>query len=212
MEKIIIASDFDGTITLEDSLFKFFETHAHTSWQKVEELWEKKVINSKVCLEKEFELVPDLSEELIDKYIENVQVDPNFKSFYKKAAENNMDFVIISDGVDFFINKICKKAEIEGIKILSNHGEFKEGKFTLSYPNQFEGCIKNSGTCKCKAVRNLKEKYDKVYYLGDGTSDYCVANKADKLFAKEKLSKYCAKEKIKCTDFKDFNELINLLF
>ena len=54
-------------------------------------------------------------------------------------------------------------------------------------------------------------QYDKIYYLGDGTSDYCVCDKADKLFAKEKLANYCKKEGIEYTKFENFKELINLL-
>lgn len=208
MEKIIIASDFDGTITVKDSLFNFFENYASSKWMDIEQLWEEKKINSKECLEKEFELVPNLSENLIEEYIKEVEVDPYFKDFYKYIENKGMDFVVVSDGVDYFINKICEKAGISSIKIFSNHGEFQNNKFILSYPNEYKNCIKHSGTCKCKIVSNLKEKYNKIYYIGDGTSDYCVANKADLVFAKPKLANYCRENNIEYIEFENFKELI----
>lgn len=209
MEKIIIASDFDGTITVKDSLFDFFENYANSKWKDIEQLWEEKKINSKECLEKEFELVPSLSEELIEKYTKEIETDSYFKDFYSYIKEKGMDFVVISDGVDYFIDKICKKAGISGIKIFSNHGEFIDDKFVLSYPNEYKNCIKHSGTCKCKIISNLREKYDKIYYIGDGTSDYCVADKADMVFAKPKLANYCRENDIKCIEFENFKELVS---
>ena len=211
MEKIIIASDFDGTITLCDSLFDFFKNFAKPEWIEVEKLWEDKIINSKECLEREFALVSDLSPELIQNYIKTIKIDPYFKEFYEKIIKKGIDFVVVSDGVDYFINKICTLNGIEGIKIFSNHGEFINNKFKLTYPNEAYGCIKNSGTCKCKIVMNLKQKYDKVYYIGDGTSDYCVSDKGDKIFAKEKLANYCKQNNIECTKFETFKDLINFI-
>lgn len=212
MNKIIIASDFDGTITTKDSLFEFFEKYAKPEWLVVEKQWEDKIINSKECLEKEFALVPNLSEELIENYIQTIEVDPHFQEFYQKLVSKNIDFVIISDGVDYFINKICEKAGIKGVKIFSNHGEFIGNKFKLSYPNEFKDCEKNSGTCKCKVLYDLKKSHEKTYYLGDGTSDYCVSNKADKVFGKEKLYKYCLNNNIECTKFQTFEDLIKIIW
>lgn len=211
MEKIIIASDFDGTITLSDSLFRFFATYALAEWKNVEELWENKIIDSKECLEREFALVPDLSEELIENYTKTVKIDPYFKKFYASAKKAGIDFVVISDGVDYFIEKIFKNAGISDVTVFSNHGEFVGGKFVLSYPNTNVRCKKNSGTCKCGIVADLRKNYDKVYYLGDGTSDYCVADKADKTYAKTKLANYCKKNNIDFIEFKTFENLFNFL-
>ena len=210
MKKIIIASDFDGTITKCDSLFDFFKTFAKPEWVEVEKLWEDKIINSKECLEKEFALVPDLTPELIENYIKTVEIDPYFKEFYEKITKN-ADFVVVSDGVDYFINRICSLNGIDKIKIFSNHGEFINDEFKLTYPNTNINCKKASGTCKCKIVTDLKEKYEKIYYIGDGTSDYCVIDKGTKAFGKEKLYQYCKKNNIKCTKFENFKDLLNLI-
>lgn len=208
MDKIIIASDFDGTITLIDSLFNFFETYALKEWKDVEELWENKIIGSKECLEKEFALVPNLSEELIEEYTKTIKVDPYFEDFFAFTKRIGIDFVVVSDGVDYFINKIFKNAGVSNVKIFSNHGEFINGKLVLSYPNTNPLCKKNSGTCKCSIISNLKKKYDRVYYVGDGTSDFCVADKVNKVYAKTKLANYCRENNIDYVEFENFKNLI----
>ena len=184
MEKICVVCDFDGTITERDTLYSFFEEYAVEEWKIVEELWVENKISSKECLIKEFELVPNLSEKLIDKFLESMTIDKDFKKFCTELKSKNIDIYIVSDGVDYFINKVLKKFNISEIDIISNHGEFVNGKFTLSFPNDNKNCPKDSGTCKCKVITTLKEKYETVIYAGDGVSDFCSADKADILYAK----------------------------
>ena len=87
----IIVSDFDGTITLEDSLYKFFQTYAKDTWLDVERMWCQGVIGSKECLEREFELVENLDKELIDEYISTLEIDPYFIAFIKKKQKRFYD-------------------------------------------------------------------------------------------------------------------------
>lgn len=205
---IIAVSDFDGTITKKDSLYHFFDEYASELWLDVEQQWKDGKISSKECLIKEFELVKNLDEELIEKYIETIETDNYFLEFTNFCKEKNIDFLIASDGVDYFINKILKRLNIPKVKLITNHGEFKEGKFSLSFPNDFKDCENNSGTCKCKVVWDLKKKYDKIIYIGDGTSDFCVSKNADFLFAKSGLIEYCKANKIKYKPFNDFSDII----
>ena len=102
MEKIIV-SDFDGTITAQDTLYSFFKTYAQSSWLDIEAMWAEGKIGSMECLKRQFELVENLSEDLIEKYISGIKLDRFFKDFINKI---DCDFVVVSDGVDYFINKV----------------------------------------------------------------------------------------------------------
>lgn len=208
MEKTIIVSDFDGTITREDTLYKFFKTYADNYWLEIEAMWVDGKIGSAECLLRQFELVDNLNKDLIEKYTSTIELDPYFKEFIENNKNN---FVVVSDGVDYFINKVLENHGIKNIKIISNHAEFIEGKFSLSYPNKNLNCKNKSGTCKCSVVNTLKEKYDKIIYIGDGQSDFCVADKADILFAKGSLLNYCKKNNIKCREFESFRDIADNL-
>ena len=205
MNDVCILSDFDGTITKKDGLYGFISEYARQGWQDIEQAWVRGEISSKECLIEEFKLIPNLSEELINKFIQTMEIDECFVKFYNETVNRNIDFYVVS--IDYFINKILKKYNISGIKIISNHGEFKNGEFEISFPNDYKGCINNAGTCKCKVVSDLKRKYDKIIYIGDGVSDYCVANKSDILYAKSKLINYCEDKGINCISFKNFGDI-----
>ncbi|MCR4880460.1 MAG: MtnX-like HAD-IB family phosphatase [bacterium] len=207
MKKICIISDFDGTITEKDSLFGFFEKYADKKWLQVEQDWIDGKISSKECLIKELDLIYNLSEKLIDEYLSDIKVDKTFVDFYNYLRGKNIDFFVVSDGIDYFINKILVKSGLKDIKILSNHGEFIGKKFVLSFPNDNPKCINNAGTCKCGIVTQKRTNYEKIIYLGDGTSDFCVADKVDFLFAKTKLFDYCQKNNIQAFSFKNFKDI-----
>ncbi len=207
MKQFCILSDFDGTITLKDGLYSFIEKYAKGDWQKIEQDWANGKINSKECLIEEFKLVPNLSEELISEFIDTLGIDETFIDFYNQINVKNIDFYIVSDGIDYFIKQILKKYKLENVKIISNHGEFRGEFFEITFPNDFSSCINNAGTCKCKILSDLKQEYETIIYIGDGVSDYCVANKADILYAKSKLMDYCIKNRIKYQPYKSFNDI-----
>ena len=207
MEKTCILCDFDGTITTKDGLYSFIEKYAENDWQKIEQDWVDGKISSKECLIEEFKLVPNLSEELIAGFIQTLTIDETFVDFYKKIIDKNIDFYIVSDGIDYFINKILEKYGLKNIKTITNHGEFRGEFFEITFPNDNPKCINNSGTCKCSVLMNLKKEYDKIIYIGDGVSDFCVANKADILYAKSKLSDYCKNKGINYIPYETFKDV-----
>ena len=209
MEKLCIVSDFDGTITDRDGLYMFIKSYAKGDWEKIERDWAEGKISSKDCLIKEFKLVPNLSEQLVAKFIKTINIDINFKKFYNYISDLDIPFYIVSDGVDYFIEKILAKYNLNGLNIISNHGEFQGKIFKWSFPNDSINCKNNAGTCKCEIISELRKLYDKIIYIGDGVSDYCVADKADILFAKQRLLQYCKDKKINCIEYNDFSDVQN---
>ena len=117
MKEKIIVSDFDGTITKKDTLSTFLELYADKEWLVIEDKWVKGEIGSAECLQKQFDLVKDLSPELIDTFVETMEIDDYFEEFNKVRLKNNIDFLILSDGLDYFINRILQK---HGIKTMPN--------------------------------------------------------------------------------------------
>ena len=209
MKDFCILSDFDGTISKKDGLYTFISMYAKGDWQKIEQDWVDGNIDSKECLIEEFKLIPDLSEKLISDFVETLEIDEYFARFYNYTIENNIDFYVVSDGIDYFIERILNKFGLYDLKIISNHGEFKDKVFEITFPNDNANCVNNAGTCKCTVLKNLRSEYNKIYYIGDGVSDYCVADKADVLFAKSRLAKYCRDKNIKYIEYENFNNILN---
>lgn len=208
MKNLCVVTDFDGTVTEKDTLYTFFSVYATDKWKEVEQNWVSGLISSKECLIQEFSLVPNLDENLIQTFLKTVTIDKYFKDFYRLMQEKNIDLYIVSDGVDYFINSVLKTFDLDYINVVANHGEFSEGKFNLSFPNNKSVCRKDSGTCKCHVVKELRNLYENIIYVGDGVSDYCVADKADFLFAKSKLLNYCIQNNIKHISYSNYNDII----
>ena len=208
MKDLIIASDFDGTISRIDTLYNFFKIYAKSDWLKIEKMWTDGQIGSRECLIEQFKLVNNLDENLIDNYTKTIELDSYFKEFNDFRLKNNIDFLVVSDGVDYFIESVFKNHNIENINIYSNHAEFINNEFKLSFPNYNQNCKNKSGTCKCKILNDLKTKYKKVIYIGDGQSDFCASDIADILFAKKSLLKYCKENNINCIEYNNFKDVI----
>ena len=210
MHDIILVSDFDGTITKTDTLSKFLEDYADPKWLDIENDWRDGKFGSQECLMKQFALVPNLTPELIDKFLDSMEIDEGFIPFCQKANENNIPVVVLSDGLDYFINKIFEKNGIDFVNVITNHAYFDDrGRFRIEFPNDSKHCTNDAGTCKCKVVKNLKKRYKKVLYVGDGASDFCVSKEPDIVFAKAGLEEYCKNNGINHIKYSTYKDITN---
>lgn len=202
--KNIIYCDFDGTITKEDTLRKFFTLFTGDKWLEAEQLWIEGQINSQECLISELNLIKNISQKELEEFLETIEIDEYFCEFYKFIKNRNYDFVILSDGFDLFIESVLKRYNLSDILFYSNALKLNHNRLSVSFPNSNPNCLRSSGTCKCSKITRPD-----FYYIGDGVSDVCIAKKAQTLFAKHNLKKYCDKNKIDYVSFKSFKDILN---
>ncbi len=202
-EYVKIYCDFDGTISKIDTVNEFLRLFADKSWLEIEELWAEGKISSRECLQKQVELLPEMNEETLQKYIDSIEISDGFIQFCEYARSIGAEIIILSDGFDLFIKKTLEKYSISEIKYFANTLHYENNKFSVEFNNHYEHCDIKAGNCKCAKVREKD-----FCYIGDGISDFCVARKAKKIFAKKNLKKYCDKMSINYTDFDDFKDII----
>lgn len=205
----IVICDFDGTISKVDSINDFLGRFADKKWLEIEDDWVRGKIGTCEAMRLQFDMIKDMSEKKLDDFFASVEIDETFKDFCNFAEKNDIKIIIVSDGFEYFIRRILSKYGIEDIDIYSNFFEYKDGMFNMKFPNKIYGCKRNAGTCKCHFINKFKKIYNTVYYVGDGPSDYCAADKVDFLFAKNRLSEYCRENNIPFKQYTDFNEVIN---
>ncbi|MGB8656796.1 MAG: MtnX-like HAD-IB family phosphatase [Candidatus Zixiibacteriota bacterium] len=207
-EKILVAVDFDGTITQQDVGALLFDTFSHKMSRKIVSLWLKGEINSKECLEKECELLEVTKSEL-KKFARAQKIDEHFSSFVDLCKREKLRLVILSDGLDFYIRLILKESGLDGIPFRSNVLRFEKERPKPEFPHYHRGCG-NCGNCKRYHLLSLKRAGQKIVYIGDGLSDKCAVREADLVFAKNDLRKFCVKEHIRHFPFRDFEEVIRI--
>ncbi|WP_392564480.1 MtnX-like HAD-IB family phosphatase [Orbus wheelerorum] len=207
----IILCDFDGTISLKDVTDLLLSHFGNEDCDELEEQWEAGLIGSQECMSKQIALM-DATKEQLDEVLAQVEIDASFNDFVKDAQAKNFVVHIVSDGLDYAIHSILKHNQLDSLPIFANHLlHDNERSWKLKFPYANDGCIKASGNCKCQHLKIQRQYFDTVYYVGDGASDYCVSNRVDLVFAKDKLINFCQQNSIRHYPIKHFADIIPFL-
>ena len=204
--------DFDGTITLEDVGEAIFKKFGETEKVKriIEDLLSDK-ISSRQCWDELCDSVDNINKAELDEFIDLLDVDPTFIPFVKFCSENKIDMVVLSDGFDYYIDRLFNKAGLSGLKYYSNK-LFVDDKGILKaeYP-YFDVDSPTSANCKKNHIINHSSDDEYTVYIGDGNSDKEAAQYCDFIFAKDGLARFCSMERISFYPFRDFKEVQNKL-
>jgi len=211
--KLKIFSDFDGTVTLNDIWMEIGDYFIKNKekWAEIIKQFENQEIGARECFSRECSLLEDLDVVKFNEIIDKQELDPKFIDFYEFCLRNNIPLIILSEGMDYYIERILKNYNLE-IEFYSNRIRFSEDKksIELEFPHSDSDCIK-CGTSKRNILMNKTGDDEISVFIGDGFSDACVVNYADIVFAKKALASYCWKNNITYFEFRDFGDIIKKL-
>ncbi|EJZ22864.1 MtnX-like HAD-IB family phosphatase (plasmid) [Rhizobium sp. Pop5] len=203
-----VFSDFDGTISIQDVTDVVLSCFAEPEWEDIEQQWKDGLIGSAECMRRQIALIRASRREL-DAILDTVAIDPGFPAFRDYCRVNGLPLTIVSDGVDYFIRHVLGRNGITDLPVVANllHCTVVDGleSYTLAAAPNSAGCSSGSGVCKCRVVSGMEPQI----YIGDGRSDFCVAGRADLVFAKDKLADYCDDKNIPFIAFDDFTDLLS---
>lgn len=201
--------DFDGTISSPDVGETMF--HVFGDKEKVDaivEKWMNDEVASPEAWKFSCETVSDITPEKFENFLDTISIDPYFKNFVEFCEKNNFEICVLSDGFDYYIKYILKKAGLGHLKFYSNKLNFMaDNKLEADFPFQDEECRK-CGNCKRNQIINHSSDEDYTIFIGDGFSDKCPAQYCDFIFAKKSLLRYCEMNRISYFPFSDFGEII----
>jgi 2-hydroxy-3-keto-5-methylthiopentenyl-1-phosphate phosphatase len=202
-----IFCDFDGTITYQDAwiyIGNYFikDKNKH---KKIISAYESGQIGSKQCYTEECSLIEDFDAEIMDKIVDDQRIDTYFISFYNFCKVNSIEIVIVSEGMEYYIDKILRKHGIN-VKYFANEIVLKNNKISLTFPNSDAECPL-CGCCKRNILLTNTSDDEISVYIGDGQTDNCVVHYADIVFAKKTLASYCWKNNITYFDYNDFQDI-----
>lgn len=200
--------DFDGTIVPSDATDFLFERFADPSWREVEAEWQTGQIGSRECLTRQVALIRAEPDTLISA-IGELRADPGFPRFVSECAKACIDITVVSDGFDFVIENVLRNAGVN-LSFKANHLEYiGDMRWRVTFPNARDSCAALAGNCKCSFTENLPTTMKIV--VGDGRSDFCVAQRADLVFAKGSLLKLCRDTSMVHFPFDNFHEVTEKL-
>lgn len=185
-----ILCDFDGTVSVEDVIDSLLCEYGRPGWQALEDDWRAGLIGSRQCMQGQVELL-ELDRQCLDRHLDQVRIDHGFPAFARHTRANGVPLRIVSDGLDYAIDRILLRHDLQWLPVAANHlVAVGDKQWTLESPLQAHGC--RSGTCKCRFASSAGEDAaERVLLIGDGASDFCVANRVDFVFAKNRLVEHC---------------------
>ncbi len=178
--------DFDGTIAPDEPTDALFDRFADPAWRDAERAWQRGLLTSRECMQYQVELLRATPEQL-DEFLAGISIDGDFPAFALLCRQLGMPIVVVSDGLDLVVEAVLKSA---GLKLSSfaNRLEFLGGdRWELTFPYARPGC--SMGNCKCNHA-SLVTGGARIL-VGDGRSDFCMADSADLVLAKAKLADHC---------------------
>ncbi len=205
--------DFDGTITLKDVGASFF-----LEFGDKEKVWDiiRKIRSLEMTAAEGwsalFATLDTISEEELAQFVLNFEIDDTFPSFLNYISEKNFEIYVVSDGFDFYIERILNREGITNLKYFSNSLIFSPGADRPEpvFPYKDEECRK-CAFCKRNKVIELSSDDDITVYIGNGSSDVCASQYCDYIFAKDALLRYCETNRITYYPFDNFGQVISKL-
>jgi len=181
-----VICDFDGTITRRDSTDLVLEALAEPEWRALQAEWEAGRLSGAECMRGQVEQIRGSAADL-DAVLDGVELDPGFADFVAWAEARGIGVSVVSNGVDYFIDRILSRHGLQRLPVLANRLAGEAGAWRLEHPTGASGCANGSGVCKCAAAAAAAE-HGTVIFVGDGRSDFCVAGRAEVLIAKGALA------------------------
>jgi 2-hydroxy-3-keto-5-methylthiopentenyl-1-phosphate phosphatase len=200
--------DFDGTIATVDTTDLLLERFADPSWTEIERAWKAGEIGSRECMLRQIDLVRATPEE-IDAFVADIAIDPAFPMFVALCRGRGLDVVVVSDGLDRTVGSVLERHGLD-LPFRANHLAWLGGdRWRLSFPHGKGDCRALAGNCKCQFA--LAPPGTVRIVVGDGRSDFCVAEAADLVLAKGALARHAAERRLAHFPIGSFAEATPLL-
>ena len=203
--------DFDGTVSELDVGEVLFQKFGNE--KKVNKIIDD-LLNGRISSKKSWidlcNAVPSITKDKLDSFLDTMLIESTFYSFKEFCKEQNIEIYLLSDGFDYYIDRILRKNKIDGIIVYSNHLEVIDGKLHPSFPHYDDSSF-SSANCKWNHIINHSSDDDYTVFIGDGNSDIETVEYCDFIFAKNDLLNYCEKERITFFPFKDFDDVAKKL-
>lgn len=226
--KVIFFTDFDGTITQQDTNDYITDNYGFGLARRKEGM--RLILDGKDTFRAGFQKMIDSWSvslaEMIEILESTITLDPYFKDFVIWAKSHHVPIVVLSGGmvpvITALLRKLLGEELMRDIEVIANdyrlvpplNDMHKKGGWNISFHDD-----SGFGHDKSLTIRPYAQKITEMpvserptlLYAGDGVSDLSAARETDLLFAKEghDLTVYCEREGIPFTTFRDWSSILS---
>ena len=205
--RTLVQCDFDGTITEKDASFLLLDAFADGDWRKLLEEYRNGDISVGDFNSRAFAMVKADRQTMVDVLRRKVvKIRKGFHRLLDYCRSSGFRFVIVSNGLDFYIETILRDMGVENIEVFAAETRFDPRGLEVKYVGPDGGELQD-GFKEAYASLFVRQGY-RLIYIGDGLSDAQPAKLAHWTFATGQLLDCCRKMNINCISFVDFNDVV----
>lgn len=183
--------DFDGTIAPDDPTDALFAAFADPSWLDLEAEFQEGRMTSIECMARQVGLLR-MTPAQLGEFIAARRIDQDFRQFVAICRASGMHVTAVSDGLDLLVGRVLGNAGLD-LPFVANALVWRGGdRWALEFPHRMAGCSVGMGNCKCSHASFGAPIINVM--VGDGRSDFCIAERSDLVLAKGKLADHCRRE------------------
>jgi 2-hydroxy-3-keto-5-methylthiopentenyl-1-phosphate phosphatase len=210
VESLLIACDFDGTITQRDSLHLIVEEFGTPGvWAEIEPRLRAGELTLEGAMERQFAAVRATPEEVRELVLREAPLRPGFPEFVDWARRSGHRLVVLSSGFRTVIDAVLGTAGLGDLHVHSHDARFSRAGCRLLWSDRGTPCAECGRPCKRHDLAGARRpgrdgRLERLVYLGDGISDRCAALSADVVFARDGLAEYLAAREVPFAPLEDF--------
>jgi 2-hydroxy-3-keto-5-methylthiopentenyl-1-phosphate phosphatase len=197
--------DFDGTVTEQDLLDTIAQRFGDPEvYRQVDEGLDEGRLALREVITREYEPVTRPLAEVVEWELGNVRIRQGFRDLVELARDRGWRFVIVSSGFHELIEPILAHEGVD-VELHANRVDPRADGWRVLW--QYDESCENCGeSCKRSIVREFAGG-DEIVYVGDGYSDRCAAEAADRVFATKGLARYLEQRGVPYEPFDDFHDV-----
>ena len=228
MSNFMIMSDFDGTITVQDTNNSLFDDFIPDKISKIMEKYEqnREKLGVRFILKEGYQNL-SLSRKEYKEYVrENIDIEPTFPEFLSFIRTNRIPFAVVSGGFMEGVRTTfdCHNIDID-FPLYANRLLFPEERenqqgpdsgIKIKFMHEKEIADRDFGPvslAKDIIIENHRQEFSSIAYLGNGRTDIQAIEKADNLLAKAGsfLDRHCSSINVEYHSFSDFREALEII-
>ena len=204
--KMIVQCDFDGTIATDNISVLLREEFGTVDWRQIESDYMQGKLTVEDSNQRQFATIKEPRDKLVSFVREKAQVKAGFLEFVDYCRDSGIEFVIVSSGLDFYIEAVLEQIGVPNLALYCARTSFGHDGIAIEYIGPDGNRVEKGFKLQC--FNQLKQRGDYVVYLGDGLSDLEAASVADYVFATGSLSALLDKKSVRYHSFTDFHDVL----
>jgi 2-hydroxy-3-keto-5-methylthiopentenyl-1-phosphate phosphatase len=201
-DKLGIILDFDGTIATPHPGFWLIERYLGEAWKEIKRKYKSGEINRHQMQQECTRLLPPDRDKLLSETLEHCSLVPGFAELATWCKAHDIEMCVCTDGFGFHAEKMLERSGLGYIPVACNKIEWADPpQISLPYANPI---CKSCGVCKRMIMESMRDRVDRIIFIGDGANDRFVAQHADFVLAKEELLQHCSQAGICYAEWQDF--------